>query len=147
MTWRAPPFAEDRLPPSHPHPFDGQAGTFGGATRGVGMTSAPGPGKKRPRKCHGWGVEVEFHCCIFFESVCDKNFTNQSAHFSSFPFFPSGGIILRRLHHLRLSKRLPSTTSFIAFRPRIDEMLEMRIGSLVSVMEMAQVMWSFHDTY
>ena len=86
MTWRAPPFAEDRIPPSHPHPFDGQAGTFGGATRGVGMTSAPGPGEKRPRKCHGWGVEVEFHCCIFFESVCDKDFTNQSALFSLFPF-------------------------------------------------------------
>ena len=32
------------------------------------------------------GVEVEFHCCILFESVCDKNFTNQSAHFSFFPF-------------------------------------------------------------
>ena len=90
MTWRAPPFAEDRIPPSHPHPFDGQAGTFGGATRGVGMTSAPGPGEKRPRKYHGWGVEVEFHYCISFESVCDKNFTNQSALFSSFSFSPSG---------------------------------------------------------
>ena len=61
MAWRAPPFAEDRIPPSRPLPIDGQAGQVGGATRGVGMTSAPGPGEKRPRKYHGLGrVEVEF---------------------------------------------------------------------------------------
>ena len=43
--------------------------------------------------------------------------------------------------------RSPLTTSFIAFRPRIDEVLEPRNDPLVSVMEKAQVMWSFHDAY
>ena len=37
---------------------------------------------------------------------------------------PRGGFTLRRLHHLRLSMRSPLTTSFIAFRPRTDEVLE-----------------------
>ena len=147
MTWRAPPFAEDLLPPSHPHPFDGQAGNVGGATRGVGMTSAPGPGEKRPRKYHGW-EGLKFSFCGKFESVCDKNFTNQSAPIFPLSLFPPRGrYILRRLHHLRLSMRSPLTTSFIAFRPRIDEMLELRSDPLVSVMEKAQVMWSFHDAY
>ena len=91
---------------------------------------------------------LRFSFCCKFESVYDKNFTNQSAPILSLSLSPPrGGYILRRLHHLRLSMRSPLTTSFIAFCPRIDEMLVMLIGSLVSVMEMAQVMWSFHDAY
>ena len=91
---------------------------------------------------------LRFSFCCKFESVYDKNFTNQSAPTLSLSLSPPrGGFILRRLHHLRLSMRSPLTTSFIAFRPRIDEVLEPRNDPLVSVMEKAQVMWSFHDAY
>ena len=91
---------------------------------------------------------LRFSFCGKFESVYDKNFTNQSAPILSLSLSPPrGGYILRRLHHLRLSMRSPLTTSFIAFRPRIDEVLEPRNDPLVSVMEKAQVMWSFHDAY
>ena len=91
---------------------------------------------------------LKFSFCCKFESVCDEDFTNQSAPTLSLSFSPlRGGFILRRLHHLRLSMRSPLTTSFIAFRPRIDEVLEPRNDPLVSVMEKAQVMWSFHDAY
>ena len=61
---------------------------------------------------------------------------------SLFTFLPFGG---EKIPDDRATcvMRISSSISFIAFHPRIDEMLELPMCCFS--LEMAQVTWSFHD--
>ena len=90
MAWRAPPFAEDRL---HHHIL------IPSMDRPAQSGAQPGAWEWRPPRGLAKNARVsvmvweglKFSFCCKFESVYDKNFTNQSAPILSLSFSPPRG--------------------------------------------------------
>ena len=91
---------------------------------------------------------LRFSFCCKFESVYDKNFTNQSAPILSLSFSPPrGGYNSQTIAPPAPFDAVAVDDIIHRLSPTDWRGVGIRNDPLVSVMEKAQVMWSFHDAY